>query len=85
MNVCHQTVSLILTVKPAVMFYLQTGEELGELGEERQEDKSDEVGLRGRFGHFVSVHERSHWEPFEFLCVALHKRNKADGFKEFLF
>ena len=55
----------------AVMFYLQTGEQLGELGEERQENKADEVGLRRRFGHFVSIHERSHWKPFEFLCVTL--------------
>ena len=58
------------------MFYLQTGEELGELGEERQENKPDEAGLRGRFGHLVAVHERSHRKPLEFLCVAL-RHNKG--------
>lgn len=60
-------------------WYLQTGEQLGELGEERQENKPDEVGLRGRFGHFVSVHERGHWKPFEFLCVALHSTTNKEG------
>lgn len=62
----------MFTVKQDVIIYLQTGEQLGELGEERQENKPDEVGLRGRFGHFVPVHERGHWESFEFLCVALN-------------
>lgn len=54
-----------------MLSHLQTGEELGELGEERQQNEPDEVCLRRRFGHFVSVHERSHRKPFEFLCVAL--------------
>lgn len=66
--------------KAVAILYLQTGEELGELGEERQEDKPDEVGLRGRFGYFVSVHERSHWKPFEFLRVALHNATTTKGF-----
>lgn len=60
-----------------MIFYLQTREQLGELGEERQEDESDEVGLRGRFGHFVSVHERSHRKAFEFLLVALHSKTRT--------
>lgn len=51
--------------------HLQTREELDELGEERQEDEPDEAGLARRLGHFVSVHEGSHREAFEFLCVAL--------------
>ena len=55
------------------MFYLQTGEQLGELGEERQQDESDEVGLRRRLGHFVSIHEGSHRKTSELLCVALHQ------------
>lgn len=54
--------------------HLQTGEQLDELGEEREEDKPDEAGLAGRLGDFVSVHEGSHWETFELLCVALQDR-----------
>lgn len=60
----------------AAMFHLQTGEELGQLGEERQEDKSDEAGLRRRFGHFVSVHEGSHRKSFELLRVALRPERR---------
>lgn len=39
------------------MDYLQAGEEVGQLDEERQKDKSDEACLRWRLGHFVPVHE----------------------------
>lgn len=37
--------------------YLQAGEEVSQLNEERQEDESDEARLRRRFGHFIPVHE----------------------------
>lgn len=63
--------------KAAARRYLQTGEQLDELSEEWQEDESDEAGLTGWFGHFVSVHERGHWKTFEFLCVALHRKNRS--------
>lgn len=51
--------------------HLQTWKQLDELGEERQEDEPNEAGLARRLGDFVSVHEGSHWETFEFFCVAL--------------
>lgn len=59
------------TPDDSAVLYLQTWEELCELGEQRQEHKADEVGLRGRSGHLVPVHEGGHRETFEFLCVAL--------------
>lgn len=42
--------------------YLQAGEEVRQLDEQRQQDESDEAGLWRRLGHFVSVHERSDGE-----------------------
>lgn len=65
--------------------HLQTREQLDELGEEREEDKPDEAGLAGGLGDFVSVHEGSHWETFDFLCVALqdHKAQKMKLFGKY--
>lgn len=57
--------------------HLEAGEELSELREERKEDEADEVGLRGRLGHLVAVHERGHRQALEFLRVALHARTKS--------
>lgn len=51
--------------------YLQVGEQVGQLHEQRQKDESDEADLRRRFGHFVSVHKGGDWETLQLLCVTL--------------
>lgn len=42
---------------------LQAGEEVGQLDEERQKDKSDEACLRRRLVDFVPIHEGGDWKP----------------------
>lgn len=56
--------------------YLQTGKEVGQLDEERQEDKSDEARLRRRFGYFVPVHEGGDWEALQLLHITLRTQRR---------
>ena len=51
--------------------YLQAGEELGELREERKKHEANEAGLGGGLGDFIPVHEGSHRETLQLLRVAL--------------
>lgn len=53
------------------IFYLQAGEEISQLHEERQQDESDEACLRWRFGHFIPVHEGSDRETLQLLHITL--------------
>lgn len=38
------------------------------------EHEFDESNLSSRFGDFISVHERSHWETFRLLSIALETK-----------
>lgn len=60
--------------------YLQTGEQLGELSEEREEDIGDEVGLGRGLGHLVPVHEGGHWKTLQLLRIALQEE-RADTWR----
>lgn len=53
------------------IFYLQAGEEISQLHEERQQDESDEACLRWRFGHFIPVHEGGDGETLQLLHITL--------------
>ncbi len=57
--------------------HLQTGEKIGQFNEERKENKADESSLRRRFGHFVSIHERSDRKTLQLLHVTLDKDVKT--------
>ena len=50
---------------------LQLREQLPHSLKQREEDELDEADLRGRFGHFLSIHERRHRKSFKFLKVTL--------------
>ena len=58
----HGLINLLDIFESFRINYLQAGEEVGQLDEERQKDKSDEACLRWWLGYFVSIHEGGDWE-----------------------
>jgi len=61
----------LLTKKAEEKSHVKFREESAKCLEQRQQDQPDEAALGRGFGHFVPVHERGHWKPFEFLRVTL--------------